>query len=132
MGNFSLALDYLEYAGTVAKTEDEFRRILTVLYTAERFVHPRQEENVQHKEEDPPTDDSEPFSPLNNPVSKLFYQRTTEGCPTEDYFYDDFLHLRDRLIAHLSLKTCEKNSLYPITFSSPIINKKSNSLCILS
>ncbi len=119
MGNFSLALEYLEYAGTVAKTEDEFRRILTTLYTAERFVHPRQEDDPQEREGD-------------SEISQMFYQRTTEGCPTADYYYADFIHLRDRLITHLPLQTSERNSIYPITFSSHIRNNKPNSVCIIS
>lgn len=120
MGNFSTALDYLEYAEDIAKTSAEFRQIFDVLKSAENIanvkfsneikvdrrlgqcdpIHENTDHDLHHdfaNVNDPRDSHNKPQDVSSEVVANMFYQHATLGSNGEDYIFDDFVNLHHRL-----------------------------------
>jgi hypothetical protein len=159
-----MALDYLEYAESIAQTENEFLQIMAIIKSAGDIA------NISFSTEPIPANSHEAVSllspssvshsssprsppPLSTSASqaqiaKMFYQRTTRGGDTDDFLYDDYLELYERikdkamrnggggggsslnqLMSPLSLKPSPQEiSLHPSTS----LHHSSKSYCVIS
>ena len=149
MGNFSSALDYLEYAEEIARTEDEYQKILNVLKSAEKIANVKfsndpkidchssaqnspiveQTDHNLHVEaqniDDPGDVHNKPQNPSSEEVAQLFYQRATLGSNGEDFIFDDFVCLHHRLNFKISQLT-EKQTPTNTIQNQPNINDNDN------
>jgi hypothetical protein len=121
MGNFSQALDYLEYAETLARTHDEFLQIMAILKSAgdiatglSSFTDPCAADpllspsalSIHSTSHSTPL--SAPLPPRSPPpplissdsqaqIAKMFYQQNILGSAENDFLYDDYLELYQRI-----------------------------------
>jgi hypothetical protein len=156
-GNFSLALDYLEYAETIARTDEEFIQIKTVLKTAESIVNQSFSDDTTPAPLASPSADETTTSPHTTPpagggaamaiavggnstaaqrevnlsIANMFYEQNTLGSNPEDFIYDDYLHLYERLQERILVQEQEPalvhkpiNAPHLPTHSSPPVTLK--------
>jgi hypothetical protein len=109
-GNFSLALDYLEYAESIARTGEEFLEIKAVLKTAENIVNQTFfDDSTPPPLISPSIDNASPLvghagaavgaaqHDLNLSLANMFYEQNTLGSNQDDFVYEDYLRLSERL-----------------------------------
>jgi hypothetical protein len=104
MGNFSQALDYLEYAETLARTHDEFLQIMAILKSAGDIVNSSDDQIAADPLLSPSSSSTHSSSPHPTPhsgsqaqIAKMFYQQNILGSAENDFLYDDYLELYKRI-----------------------------------